>query len=127
MAGLKSTRDTLHQDASPDPKGHGHDAKATAMSLKRTTSNRAGGRCDIPTPKKSPVSWSCTEEMPSSVESEAGPSIRGGSWGTKRRWILLPVPMLMVNPMPGFEVEGLCSYAKFIASPNCNEEEGTRS
>ena len=87
MARLRYTRDTLHQDASPYPKGHGRDAKATTMSLRRTTSNHAGGRCDIPTPKQSPVSRPCTatEEMPSSVESGAGPSIRGGSWGTKRR------------------------------------------
>ena len=90
MARLKCTRHTLHQDASPDPKGHGLDAKATAMSLRCTASNRAGGRCDIPTPKQFaqlPVSRSCTatEEMPSSVESGAGPSIRGGSWGAKWR------------------------------------------
>ena len=79
--------DPPHQDVSPDPKGHGRDAKAMPMSLRRMTSNRAGGRCDIPTPKQSPVSRSCTatEDMPSSVESGAGPSIRGGSWGTRRR------------------------------------------
>ena len=57
------------------------------MSLRRMASNRAGGRCDIPTPKHPPVSRPCTaaEEMPSSVESGAGPSVRDGSWGTKRR------------------------------------------
>ena len=81
-ARLKSTRDTTHQDASPDPKGHGRAAKATLnMFQRRMTSNRAGGRCDIPTPKQSPVSRLCTatEQMPSSLEGGAGPSIRGGS------------------------------------------------
>ena len=50
------------------------------------TSNRAGGRCDIPTPA-TPVSLSCTdtEPVPSSVGSGAGPLVRGSSWGTKRR------------------------------------------
>ena len=58
------------------------------MSLRRVMSNRAGGRCDIPTPTKSPFSIrSCTatEETPASVESGAGPLNGGGSWGTKRR------------------------------------------
>ena len=38
-------------------------------------------------PTKSPVSRLCslTEEMPSSVESGSGPSIRGGSQGTTRK------------------------------------------
>ena len=90
MARLKFTRDPLHQDVSPDPQGHGRHSKAGTMSPRRVTSigNRAGGRCDIPTPTKSPVSIrSCTatESMPSSVESGSGPLIRGSSWGTKRR------------------------------------------
>ena len=87
MARLKSTRDPLHHDVSPDPKGHGRGPKATSMSLRRIPSNLAGGRCDIPTPKQSPVSRPCTatEGVPSSAESGAGPSIRGGSWGTKWR------------------------------------------
>ena len=79
---------TQNLDVSPDPQGHGRHSKAGTMSLRRVTSNRAGGRCDIPTPTKSPVSIrSCTEteSTPSSVESGAGPLIRGGSWGTKRR------------------------------------------
>ena len=56
------------------------------MFRRRMTSNRVDDRCDILTPKQSPVSRSCdlTEEMPSSVESGAGPSIRGGSWGMPR-------------------------------------------
>ena len=51
------------------------------------TANRAGGRCDVPTPTKSPVSRPCSpaEEMPSSVESGAGPSLRGVALGMKRR------------------------------------------
>ena len=68
------TRDPLHQDVSLDPKGHGRDAKATSMSLRRMTSNRAGGRCDnvILTPKQSPVSRPCTatEDMPSTICGE---------------------------------------------------------
>ena len=59
------------------------------------TPYRAGGRCDLPTPKQSPVSrpYSLTEEMPSSVESGARPSIRGSAFGTKRR--------------VGFDIEGV--------------------
>ena len=46
--------------------------------------NRADGRCEQPT---TPVSISCTdtEPMPSSVESGAGPLVKGRPWGTKRR------------------------------------------
>ena len=85
MARLEATRDAPHPDASPDPKGHGRHSKA-GKSLRRVTSNRAGGRCDIPTPT-TPASLSCTdtEPMPSSVESGRGPLVRGGTWGTKRR------------------------------------------
>jgi len=85
MERLGAARDAPHQDASPDPKGHGRHDKA-GKSLRRVTSNRAGGRCDISTPT-TPVSISCTdtEPMPSSVERGAGPLVRGGTWGTKRR------------------------------------------
>ena len=63
MARLKTTRDPLHQDAPPDPKGHGHNAKATpTLFRRRMTPNRADGRCGIPTPKQSPVSRSCSSE-----------------------------------------------------------------
>ena len=88
MVRLRTTRDPLRQDASADPKGHGgHTKAAAALFRKPTTPNRAGDRCDIPTPKQSPVSRSCslTGGMPSSVESGAGPGIRSSSWATKRR------------------------------------------
>ena len=87
MARLKTTGDAPHQDVSPDLKGHGRHSKAGNLSLRRVTSNRAGGRCDIPTPTTPVSNLSCTdtELMPSSVESGAGPLIRGSSWGTKRR------------------------------------------
>ena len=68
MARPKSTRDTTHHDALPDSKGHGRAATATSnLFQRRTMFNHVGGRCDIPTPKQSPVSRSCTatEEMPS--------------------------------------------------------------
>ena len=54
---------------------------------RQMTADRAGGRCDIHTPTKSPVSWACslTEVMSSSVESGAGPFLRGVASRTKRR------------------------------------------
>ena len=88
MARLRTTRNPLRQDASTNPKGHGRHTKAISALFRRPmTPNCTGGRCGIPTPKQSPVSRSCdlTEKMPSSAESGAGTSIRGGSWGTKRR------------------------------------------
>ena len=46
--------------ASADPQGHGRNSEATAaLFMKLSTPNRAGGRCDMPTPKQSPVSRSC--------------------------------------------------------------------
>ena len=87
---LRTTRNPRRQDALAVPKGHGGHTKATsALFSQQMTPNRAGGRCDLPTPTPSPVSRPCslTEGMPSSFESGAGPSIRGGAlaMGTKRR------------------------------------------
>ena len=50
---------------------------------RRLTVLAVGVKCEPTTP----VSLSCTdtEPMPSSVESRAGPLVRGGHWGTKRR------------------------------------------
>ena len=86
----RTTRSPRRQDASAVPKGNGGHTKAISVLFSRKiTPNRAGGRCDLPTPTPSPVSRPCslTEEMPSSFESGAGPSIRGGAlaMGTKRR------------------------------------------
>ena len=88
MARLRTTRNPLRQDPSAESQGHGGHTKATSVLFRRPmTPNRAGGRCGIPTPEQSPVNRPCdpTEEMPSSVESCAGPSIRGGLCGTKQR------------------------------------------
>ena len=89
----RTTRTPRRQEASAVPQGNGGHTKATTASALFSRQmapgpNRAGSRCDLPAPKQSPVSRSCSlsEEMPSSVG--AGPSsIRGGSMamGTKRR------------------------------------------
>ena len=65
---LRTTRDRdpLRQDVSADPKGHGWNPKAAAAPLIRPPApNRAGGGCDIPERKPSPLSRSCdlTEDM----------------------------------------------------------------
>ena len=88
MARIRTTRNPLRQDASADPQGHGgHTKAASALFGRPMAPNRASSRCGIPTPNQSTVSRSCSliEEMPSSVESGAGPSIRDSLWGTKRR------------------------------------------
>ena len=70
------------------PIGNGGHTKATPdLFSRQMTAGRAGGRCDVPTPTKSPVSRPCSlpELMPSSAESGAGPSLRAAASGTKRR------------------------------------------
>ena len=86
MERLRTTRSPRRQDASAVPQNGMATYKGDVGSL-LTANDRAGGRCDLPTPMQSPVSRPCslTEEIPPSAKSGAGPSIRGGALGMKRR------------------------------------------
>ena len=84
---LRTTRNPHRQGASALQDNGGHTKATMDLFSRQMSADRVGGRCDVPTPTKSPISRPCSlrEPMPSSVESGVGPSLRGVASGTKRR------------------------------------------
>ena len=87
---IGTIRNPRSQDASAVPIGNGGHTKATLDLFSRQNlmnADRAGGRCDVPTPTRSPVGRLCSikKVMLYSVESGTRPSFRGVALGTKRR------------------------------------------